>query len=312
MDLIFTSVFIVGWLAATLRIATPLIFATMGELFNERSGILNLGIEGIMLLGALTGFLVVQATGALWLGVVMAGISGILMNLILAFLTVSLGANQFISGLGITYFASGLSLLIYRLKIGSPTVPPTITPFSEVDVPFLSRIPFLGEVLFQQDPLVYIAIATVGLSAFILNKTPWGLKIRTVGENPAAADTMGINVSQVRYWSLIWGGFLIGVGGAYYSLAHFNMFLFGLVSGRGFICIALVIFGGWKPWGCLLGALFFGLIDALQFRLQNMGFHIPHQIFLLLPYLMPILALILVGQKRTAPTALLIPYRREE
>lgn len=312
MDLILSNVFIIGWMSATIRIATPLIYATIGELFNERAGVLNLGIEGIMLLGALVGFLVAKFTGSLWLGVLFAGISGSLINLIFAFLTVSLGTNQFISGLGITYFASGLSLLIYRLIFGSPVVPPTIVPFSVLNLPFLSHIPFLGDILFRQDPLVYIAFVILALSAFILNKTPWGLKIRTVGENPSAADTVGINVYRVRYFSLICGGFLVGIGGAYFSLAHFNMFLFGLVSGRGFICIALLIFGGWKPLGCLLGALFFGLIDALQFRLQNMGFNVPHQLFLLLPYLMPILALILVSKKRTGPAALLKPYRREE
>lgn len=311
MDSIFSIAFLVGLLAASLRMATPLIFATMGELFNERSGVLNLGIEGTMLLGGLVAFLITRATDNLWLGVVCAGFSGSLLSIIMAFLAVTLGLNQLVCGLGITFLGTGLSFFIYRLVIGSPTVPPTVEPFSVLSIPILSQIPVIGPALFQHYALVYIAIVIVGLSAFFLYKTPWGLKIRTVGENPKAADTMGINVYHVRYWSLILGGFLIGIGGSFLSLAHFNMFLFGLVSGRGFISIALLIFGGWNPGRCLVGALLFGGIDAFQFRLQTLGFDIPYQIFLILPYVMTILALFFVARKAVAPAGLAIAYRRE-
>jgi simple sugar transport system permease protein len=313
MHAVLEGTFVIGLLTASLRMATPLILGMTGELVNEKSGILNLGIEGTMLLGALTGFLVVRATDALWLGVVAAGISGSLTSIIFAFFIVTLGVSQLVSGLGIFFFAEGLSYFLYRLVVGNPTVPPTIEPFSEVSIPLFSRIPLLGPVIFEQYALVYFAFVTVALSFFILYKTHWGLKIRTVGENPATADTVGVSVAKVRYWSLIWGGFLIGIGGSFLSLAQSNMFTFGQVSGRGWICLALVIFGGWRPGRCLLGALLFGGIDALQFRLQTMGLEIPHQFFLMLPYLMTILALILMHSRRaTSPAALLMPYRREE
>ena len=312
MESIFTIAFLVGLLTAAIRMATPMIYGTMGELFNEKAGVLNLGIEGIMVLGGLVGFLIARSTGNLWLGVLCAGISGCLMSLIMAFVTVTLGLDQLVSGLGVTFLGIGLSEFLYRLVVGSPTVPPNVESFSVLPIPVLSRIPYLGTVLFKQYALVYIAFAVVALSWFVYYKTTWGLKIRTAGENPAAADTMGVNVTRTRYLSLLAGGFLIAIGGAFLSLAHFNMFLFGLVSGRGFISIALVIVGGWRPGRCLLGALLFGGIDALQFRLQTMGFEIPYQLFLILPYLVSILALVLVARKAVAPAALATPYRREE
>ncbi len=305
--------FMVGLFSGSLRMATPLIFGTMGELYNEKCGVLNLGIEGTMLLGALVGFLTVRITGSLWLGVLSAGLSGSLVSLIFAFLVVTLGVSQFVSGLGITFCASGLSYFFYRLIIGSPSIPPTIQPFSEVLIFGLHRIPFLGPVLFTQYALVYMAFGIVAVSVFIMYKTSWGLKIRIVGENPAAADTLGISVVKTRYGCIVWGGFLFGVGGAFLSLAQSNMFTFGQISGRGWICLALVIFGGWKPGQCLLGALLFGGIDALQFRLQTLGLDIPYQFFLCLPYLTTILVLILAHSRRDlTPASLLIPYRREE
>jgi len=309
---ILNITFFVGLFAATLRLATPLIFGTIGELFIEKSGVLNLGIEGNMLLGALVGFVTVRVTGNLWLGVLAAGLAGSLMNIILAFFAVTLGVSQHVTGLGITFLSTGLAMFSYRHVIGSPSIPPTIEPFDVVHVPFLAKIPYIGEIFFQQYALVYIAIGIAGLSAFVLYKTPWGLRIRTVGENPAAADTVGVNVSRVRYRTLVWGGFLIGVGGAFLSLAQFNMFIFGLVSGRGWICLALVIFGGYRAGRCLIGALLFGMIDALQLRLQGLGFDIPYQFFLLLPYLITLIALILVARKAIYPAAFLEPYRREE
>jgi simple sugar transport system permease protein len=264
-----------------------------------------------MELGALSGFLVVLYTGNLWLGLLVAGISGSLMNLILGFLVVSLKLNQFVSGLGITFFARGLSYLLYRVVVGTPGVPPTIQSFPAVKIPFLSEIPFIGTILFSQPILVYIAFVVVGLITFVLYETLWGLKLRTVGENPAAADVMGNNVSKIRYLSLICGGFIIGIGGAYFSLVHINMFIQGLINGRGFICMALVVFGSWRPIPCLIGALIFGIIEAFQFRLQIIS-NIPYQFFQILPYLATIIILIFVSRKAIAPAAIMEPYRREE
>lgn len=312
MDTVFTLAFMTGLFAAALRMAVPLIFATVGELFHEKAGVLNLGIEGTMLLGGLVGFLVTWGTGNLWLGVLCAGLAGCALSALMALLAVTFGLNQLVCGLGITFLGTGLSHYLYRLVVGSPTVPPTIEAFNAVDFGSLSQIPFLGPVLFEQNILVYIALAVAVTATLFFSKTAWGLKIRTIGENPAAADTMGINVNRTRYLSLIFGGFLMGVGGAYLSLAHFNMFIFGLVSGRGFISIALVIFGAWNPARCMAGALLFGLIDAFQFRLQTLGFDIPYQIFLIMPYALTIVALIIVARKAATPAALTMPYNREE
>ncbi len=312
MDTIFTLTFMTGLFAAALRMATPLIFATVGELFHEKAGVLNLGIEGTMLLGGLIGFLVTWYTGNLWLGVLCAGLVGSLLSALMALLSVTFGLNQLVCGLGITFLGTGLAHYLYRLSIGSPTVPPTIEAFEPLNLAGLSDVTFLGPVLFNQNILVYLALGVAVLATLFFAKTSWGLRIKTIGENPAAADTMGINVNRTRYLSLIVGGFLMGVAGAYLSLAHFNMFIFGLVSGRGFISIALVIFGAWNPTRCMLGALLFGLIDAFQFRLQTLGFDVPYQLFLIMPYALTIIALIIVAKKAATPAALTVPYNREE
>lgn len=312
MDSIFTLTFLTGLFAATLRMATPLIFATVGELFHEKAGVLNLGIEGTMLLGGLVGFLVTWYTGSLWLGVLCAGLSGCVLSALMALLSVTFGLNQLVSGLGITFLGTGLAHYLYRLCIGNPTVPPAIEPFAPLDIGGLGQVSFFGPVLFNQNILVYLALAVAVLATLFFAKTTWGLRIRSIGENPAAADTMGVNVNRTRYLSMIFGGFLMGVAGAYLSLAHFNMFIFGLVSGRGFISIALVIFGAWNPARCMLGALLFGMIDALQFRLQTLGFDVPYQFFLIMPYALTIVALIIVAKRASTPAALTVPYNREE
>ena len=305
--------FLISWLSASIRMSTSIIFGTIGELYHEKVGVLNLGIEGQMIIGALVGFLVTKTTGNnLWLGVVAGGISGSLISLILAFFAVSLGLNQHVTGLGLTFFCTGLSYFIYRIEIGFPKVHPTIESFSTISVPIFSKIPLLGSILFQQCSLVYVAFVIVALSSFILYRTSWGLRIRTVGENPTAADTAGINVFKVRYLSLIWGGFLIGLGGSFMSLAIFNSFIFGLTAGRGWICLALVVLGKWKPWSCLIAALFFGTIDAFQLRLQALNINLPYQLLLVLPYVATIIALILASKQAMSPASLLKPYRREE
>lgn len=312
MQDLLTVSFITGLLAATMRMATPLIFATMGEILSERAGVLNLGIEGIMLIGAMSGFVTTLNTGSLWLGVLVAGVVGFFFGLMMAFLAVYLGLSQHVSGLGITLFATGLSMFIYRLVVGSPVVPPTVTPFKQIAIPGLSSIPVLGSALFNQYALVYIAWAVVLVMWFLLYKTSWGLSIRTVGENPFAADTVGINVNLTRTLCLAVGGALMGVGGAYLTLAHQNMFLIEVVGGRGWVSIAMVIFGNWDPLRGTMGAFMFGFLDALQLRIQAMGFSIPFHLFLVIPYLVTIVALIGVSRRAGAPAGLLKPYRREE
>jgi simple sugar transport system permease protein len=312
MEQVMTTAFITGLLAAMMRMATPIIFGTLGEILCERAGVLNLGIEGIMLMGAMTGFLTTLTTGSLWLGVAAAALVGVLLSLFMAFLAVYLGLSQHVSGLGITLFSTGLAMFIYRLAVGSPVNPPTVRPFTQTAIPFLSGIPILGTALFNQYVLVYIALLLVPLIWFLLYRTSWGLAIRTVGENPFAADTVGINVNLTRTLCLAAGGALMGVGGAFLTLAHQNMFLIDVVGGRGWIAVAMVIFGNWDPVKGMAGAMIFGFLDALQLRLQGLGFDIPFHLFLIIPYLMTVIALVGVSRRAAAPAGLLKPYRREE
>lgn len=300
--------FLVGLIAATLRVATPLILGTLGELFSERSGILNLGIEGTMFLGAFTGFAVAYTTGSLWLGLLAAVIAGVLAGLLMGLFTVTLGVNQHVSGLGITLLTTGISLFLYRVIFGERSVQPSIATFPKVS-PF-GDTPILGPI-FEQYLLTYIAIALVPLVWWVLYRTSFGLHLRAVGENPEAADAAGINVFRIRYLALAIGGGLMAAGGAFLSLAQLGSFIFGIIAGRGWVCIALIIFANWMPSRVLWGALLFGGVSALQLRLQSTGAQLPYELFLALPYLVTILALVLAGRSATAPAALLKPYRRE-
>ncbi|HOW96198.1 MAG TPA: ABC transporter permease [Kiritimatiellia bacterium] len=312
MDDLLSLAFLTGVLAAALRMATPILFATLGEIVGERAGVLNLGIEGTMLMGAMTGFTVAFKTGHLWLGVAAAAGVGMLLGLIMAVLVVYLGLSQHVSGLGLTLFATGLAMFIYRLVFGSPVLPPTVEPFRPVAVPLLARLPVLGPALFHQYALVYLSWLLIPAVSILLFRTRAGLRIRTVGENPLAADTVGINVHRTRTVSLVIGGALMGIGGAFLTLAHQNMFLMDVVGGRGWIAIAMVIFGNWSPAKGALGALLFGLLDGLQLRLQAVGLHVPFHVFLIIPYIMTVLAMISVSRKASAPAGLLKPYRRED
>ena len=309
---IFNTTFITGLIGATMRMSTPIIFATLGEIIAERSGVLNLGIEGTMLMGAMTGFLVTFTTGSLWAGVVAAALVGMILSLLMAFLSVHLGLSQHVSGLGITLFSTGLAMFIYRLHFGSPIVPPTVEPFKQVAIPLLSKIPVIGPSLFNQYVLTYLAWLLIPVISILLYKTKIGLKIRTVGENPFAADTVGVNVNLTRTLSLAAGGALIGIGGAFLTLAHQNMFLIDVVGGRGWVSIAMVIFGNWDPLKGAVGAVIFGFLDGLQLRLQGLGIQIPFHVFLMIPYIITIVALVSVSRRAAVPAGLLKPYRREE
>jgi simple sugar transport system permease protein len=295
-----------------MRMATPIIFAALGEILTERAGVLNLGIEGIMLMGAMTGFLFTYSTGSIWFGVFAAACVGMLLGFLMAVLSVNLGLSQHVSGLGITLFATGLAMFIYRLHFGSPTVPPVIQPFKQVALPVLSEIPVIGPGLFTQYTLTYIAWLLVPALSILLCKTTIGLKIRTVGENPVVADTVGVDVTLTRTLCLVAGGALMGIGGAFLTLAHQNMFLIDVIGGRGWVAIAMVIFGNWNPLKAAIGALIFGFLDGLQLRLQSVGVVLSFHLFLMIPYLLTIIALIGVSRRAAVPASLLKPYRREE
>jgi ABC-type uncharacterized transport system permease subunit len=296
-----------------IRVATPLLLATLGETFTERAGVLNLGIEGIMLLGAMVGFTTAWFSGDLWLGIAAAAAVGIGFGLLMGVLTVSLGLSQHVSGLGVTMLCTGLSFYFYRLIFGQPSQPPHVQPFATLALPGLADLPWLGPVLFDQFALVYIAFLLVPLAGFVLYHTPWGLSLRTVGENPHAAASAGVNVDSVRYQALMISGALMGIAGAYLSLAQFNAFTFGVISGRGWVCIALVVLGQWDPWRVAGAALLFGALDALGLRLQSSGgIDLPYQLFLMLPFVATIVAMAVLARKARAPAALLTPFRREE
>jgi simple sugar transport system permease protein len=234
-------------------------------------------------------------------------------GLVMGLLTVSLGLSQHVSGLGVTMLCTGLSFYLYRLIFGQPSQPPHVEPFATLALPGLADLPWLGPVLFNQFALVYLACLLVPLAAFVLYRTPWGLSLRTVGENPHAAVSAGVSVSWTRYQALMISGALMGIAGAYLSLAQFNAFTFGVVSGRGWVCIALVVLGQWDPWRVAGAALLFGALDALGLRLQSSGgIGLPYQVFLMLPFLATIIAMAVLARKGRAPAALLTPFRREE
>lgn len=300
--------FLLGLIAATLRVATPLIFGTIGELFAERSGVLNLGIEGTMFFGAFVGFVVADAAGSLWVGVAAAAGAGALAGLLMALLAVRLGLNQHVSGLGITLLLVGLSLFGFRLVYGEPRVPPSIDPFAPLAP--LGQLPILGPIV-RQYALTYVAFALIPGAWWVVYRTDFGLRIRAVGENPEAVDAAGVDVYRTRYLALAIGGGLMAVGGAFLSLAQLGAFTFGIIAGRGWVCIALVIFGNWEPFKVLWGALLFGGVFALQLRLQTTGLQLPYETFLALPYVVTIVALAIAGRNAQYPAALLKPYKRE-
>ena len=298
--------------AAILRIATPLIFGVLGALLCERAGVLNLGIEGIMTMGAMAGWLTVYMGGDLWMGLVIAAASGGLMGLLHAGLTVPLGLSQHVSGLGITLFASALAYYLYRLIVQVGETPPTIEPFRPLDIPVLSDIPVLGPILFTQTAPTYLALISVAVLAYVLTRTPLGLAIRMTGENPHAVEAQGLNPNALRIGAIVAGSALMGLGGAFLTTAAFNSFFPEMVQGRGWICIALVVFASWRPGKALIGALLFAFFDAYQLRLQTVVEGVPYQLFLMAPYVLSIVALILVARRAEVPEALMAPYRRGE
>ncbi|MFV0475150.1 MAG: ABC transporter permease [Pikeienuella sp.] len=310
LDILLSASF---W-AAAVRIASPLIFATMGELICERAGVLNLGIEGIMVAGAFTGWFAVYAGAPLWLGVGAALLVGMLFGLLHAALTAPFGLSQHVVGLGVTMLAAAVAAFAYRLALPEVSSPPRIEPFQPVAIPWLSEIPLIGPALFNQTAMTYLAFAVAGLVALLLYRTPLGLAIRAAGESPEAVEAQGLSVIALRIGAVVVGSGLMAVGGAFLTMSAFSSFFFEMVNGRGWICIALVVFGAWKPGKALLGALLFAAFDALQVRLQQtpLGADLPYQVFLMAPYILSILALVLMSRRGAAPAALMIPFNKGE
>ena len=291
---------------AVLRIATPLILGTLGVLLCERAGVLNLGIEGIMVAGAFAGWLAVYSGLSLWGGVAVAAGVGAMLGLLHAFLTVVLALSQHVSGLGITMLSTAMSYYAYRVLFPKVNTPPTIEPFKDME---WIKIPILN----QLTPLTLLALLLVPAIGYFIYRMPAGLALRMVGENPHAAESQGISVAATRTLSIVAGSALMGVAGSFLTLAAFNAFFFNMINGRGWICIALVVFASWRPNKALLGAVLFAFFDALQLRLQQSGTAgLPYQMYLMIPYILSIFALIVVARKAAYPQALMKPYIQGE
>jgi simple sugar transport system permease protein len=289
-------------LAAAVQTGTPILYATLGEIVTERSGILNLGVEGIMMVGALAAYVCALATGSAWLGFAAGAAGGALLAAIHGLVCIGFRGNQVVSGLALTILGTGLANFLGVAYIGQ-----SIPGFQRAALPLLEGIPFLGPVFFRQDALVYLSyLAPLAVWA-ALARTTWGLNLRAVGEAPEAVEAAGLSVSRLRWSAVLIGGAFMGAGGAYLSLAYTHLWTTGLVAGRGWIAVALVIFAAWHPHRAVVGAYLFGGVMAFQFRLQALGTHLPSSLLLMLPYALTIIVLVAAGlrlRSQAAPAAL--------
>lgn len=309
---IFTVSFMVSLLASTVRLATPILLPSLGQIYTQRAGILNLGVEGTMTIGAVAGFGTAFYTGNLWLGMLAGMFFGMVYGLLMAVLSVTLRANQVIAGTALNILGAGLAVYFYRVIFGIQSLPPQVDPFQTVYIPVLSKIPVIGVIFFQHNIIVYLSFLMVIVTWFILEKTTFGLKIRAVGENPKAADSKGISVSKYRYAAVLIGSLYAGAAGAFMSIGYLNIFTESIIGGRGFIAVAVVIFARFLPIRAMWGALLFGIASALQLRLQALGIDVANQLMLMLPYAMTIIALVFASKKADFPSAYAIPYSRKE
>ncbi|OHD82001.1 MAG: ABC transporter permease [Spirochaetes bacterium RIFOXYC1_FULL_54_7] len=306
---IFTWDVLSGVLRTMIALSTPFLFAALGETFSQLSGVVNLGVDGIMLLAGFFAFYAVFLTGNVWLGLLLAMLVGLVMGLMMSFVSVTLKAQQGISGIGLQMFGLGMSSLLFKVLVGTVT---SVTGFRPVKIPLLGDIPFIGSILFNNNVLVYSAFLLVPLSWWVLEKTTLGLKIKAVGQNPAAADSVGINVNRIRYFSVCLGAVLAGVAGASLSISIANLFQDNLTSGQGFIAVALVYFGGWSPVGVLGGALLFSLANSAQLWLQVLGINVPASLAVMLPYVLTIVVLTVAVNRGKQPAALNKQFFRGE
>jgi simple sugar transport system permease protein len=303
---------LISMFAATVRIATPLLFAALGELITEKAGILNLGVEGTMLMSAFSAFLITYQTDSLWLGVLAAMATGGLMGLLMVFMVSTLKVEQVVTGLALNLFAVGMSLYLYKITLGaSSTSFPTIDVFKTIDIPILSSIPYIGPVLFSQKLLTYLALLMVPAVWFFLYRTKYGLEIRCLGENPRVIDTKGLSVVGRQYAAVIGGSMMTGLGGAFVTIGSTERFVPEITAGRGWLAIVIVIAGNWRPAWILVAALVFAFLEAFQLQVQAIGVQMPYQILLALPYVVAILVMVLNRARSQEPKQLGVPYFRE-
>lgn len=301
MNSIFNLTVLAGILRTMITMATPFLFASLGETFSQLSGVLNLGVDGIMLLAGFLAFYVTLITGNLWLGLFVAMITGLVMGLLMSLVSVTFKAQQGISGIGLQMFGLGMSSLLFKMLVGTVK---TVTGFQPIRIPLLADIPFFGEILFHHNILVYIAFLLVPVAWWVIEKTTLGLKIKAAGQNPAAVDSVGINVDKIRYISVCIGSVLAGMAGASISISISNLFQDNLTAGQGFIAVALVYFGGWTPVGVLGGALLFSLANSTQLWLQVLGVDIPASLAVMFPYILTIVVLTGAVNRGKQPAAL--------
>ncbi len=309
LEPLFSLTSIIALLSSTMRTTAPVLLAAIGGLFSDRSGVLSIGLEGFMLAGAFAGFVGAFYSGNLWIGIAAALIAGMLLAFVYAYFSVSVGSSQAVAGTGLVMLAAGATGFLNRVLFRSSGNFVRVTPFQPVAIPGLSRLPIIGQVLFTQNVLVYLAFALVPLTWFILYRTALGLQIRSVGEHAKAADTVGLNVTLTRYACVLVSGALGGLGGAYLSLAHANTFIEMMTAERGYMAFAIIIFGKYNPWGAMGASLLFGLADALQLKLQVAGVPVPYEFLLMFPYVLTLAAMVMAG-KTTAPAALGSAYKK--
>jgi simple sugar transport system permease protein len=302
------TVFFVGLVTAGLRLATPMIYAALGETLAQRSGVLNIGIEGVMVMGAFTAAVGAVWTGSPWVGLAFAILVGGALGAGHAFFCITLRVDQIVAGVGMIVLCLGLSGFAFRLTLGAERMPPPVPTFSRLEFGGLSQVEIVGPILFNHHLLVYLGIAAAFVLAWLVQRTTWGLEVRAIGEAPEAADSVGVPVNRLRYLAIIAGGAFAGVGGAYLTVAQLGSFVDNMVAGRGFIAVACVVFGRWHPVGVMAAALFFGLADSAQIRLQTLNPDIPYQFFVMMPYALAIVALVVFAGRGGLPRALGIPF----
>lgn len=306
------SSMILNIISASLRMAVPLLLIALAELYSEKAGMVNIGLEGLAAIGALAGFMATYYTGNTWIGTLCGALVGILINLIYAFATISLCANHIVYGMAMNIFAPALASFVYRISFGAGNSLTQIELMKAVELPVLSKLPVIGELVFNQTPMVYLTFLTVLFTGIFFNKTKAGLNYKSVGEYPKAAATLGINVIGIKYISCIICGALAGVGGAYLTTCYSATYTEGIVSGRGFIALAAVIFGRWTGVGVMYACLFFGLCDAIQIRLQVSSIGVQYQFFQMIPYIATIAVLAIIGSSKAGPKANGVPYCKEQ
>lgn len=303
---------ITAYLAAAVKMSTPLVLAGIGETISEKAGILNISVEGNMLAGAFAGFIVTYNTHNLFLGILAGMAGGMLVSLLHGIMSVKVKADQTIVGLALNFLVLGLTSFLFFMAFGRTDRLPSCITIAKTEIPVLSKIPVIGPALFSQDLFVYVALLSVIIVALIFYKTEWGVNIHAVGEHPRAADTAGINVFGIRYLASMLNGLFGGLGGACMTLGQFGFFIENITAGRGYIALAVVILGRRNPLGVFVAALIIGFAEALQYSLQTLGVPIPSQVFTMFPYVVAVVVLLLSIGRSSDPAALGVPYERNQ